>query len=351
MLSSAFASILKSGREDFNAQYALAKRQYPALEAGAFSSFMETTVDPVVAAVHKADPEAAVSTAQAAYEVALELAGQRLVGPGARSSWVQQAWQRVLLAVPGLVASAPRRVLGSISNAAHQLATTPGARPEAWLQIMECIAPQAPDVDSFLKAGQLAAWRSGLAHYRESALAVAEFLDPSLLSLVLDDKEAQGPLSNLNSTSPSDAASRLADLRAHRWATATATASSTRPQLVQRNGSFRGFGGLFQEPPRVVVDRDQNQIFVRSGTEGWLLTADAFGATFHRATEEELAAASPQIPQVPTGIEVPPDVGPVTSVARLSHTVAITGALTHAVLIYAVPHVPAQASTPPPLPT
>jgi hypothetical protein len=254
-------------------------------------------------------------------------------------------------------------VIGALSNAAHQLATTPGARPEAWLQIMERLAPAAADVgvdvDAFLTAGQLAAWRSGLAHYRESALSVAGSLDPALLGLVLDEK---GP------GSAPDAFARLAALRACRWVGGqNAAANPTQPHLVRRAGAFRGFGGLFSEPPHVVMDRDQNQLYVRSGTEGWLLTADAFGATFHRATEEELAAAAAAAPptrsqghQLPAGIEVPADVGHVTSVACLPHTVAITGSLTHAVLLYALPLTGTQTQTqpqkqtdtrtPPPLP-
>ncbi|WP_156346546.1 hypothetical protein [Verrucomicrobium spinosum] len=36
----------------------------------------------------------------------------------------------------------------------------------------------AESPETFLKAGQVAAWRCGLAHYRESALAVADLLPP-----------------------------------------------------------------------------------------------------------------------------------------------------------------------------
>lgn len=343
MLSAAFTAILKSGREEFNAQYALAKKQFPALEAEAFSSFLQTTVDPLVAKVHSTNPEAAGPVAQAAYEVGLELVAQRLVGAQARHPWIQRLWEEVLPVAEQHMTAAPREVIGALSNAAHQLGSVPGARPEVWLALLIRVAPLSDSTGDFLKAGQVAAWRCGLAHYRESALAVADTLPPALALAALTVPEASNrepaPHALDNSAWP-EIRQRLHD---GRWTRGLGNngrgqpngRDASAPRLMQRTGTFRGFGGLFPEPPRLVVAQDQ--LYVRSGNDGWLLTADAFGATFHRATPEELAAARPQIPQVPAGVEVPADIGPVTSVARLDHTVAITGALTHAVLLYAVP--------------
>jgi hypothetical protein len=343
MVSSAFTAILKSGREEFNTQYALAKKQYPALEAEAFSSFLQTTVDPLVVKVHSTNPEAAGPVAQAAYEVGLELVAQRLVGAQARHPWIQRLWEEVLPVAEQHTIAAPREVIGALSNAAHQLGSVPGTRPQDWLALLTRLAPLSESVATFLRAGQVAAWRCGLAHYRESALAVANTLPPAVAVAALTVPET----SNGNPASHAPDISTWPEIRQRlqdgRWTLglgnngrghSTGRDAST-PRLMRRTGAFRGFGGLFPEPPRLVVAQDQ--LYVRSGNDGWLLTADAFGATFHRATLEELAAARPQIPQVPVGVEVPADIGPVTSVARLDHTVAITGALTHAVLLYAVP--------------
>lgn len=346
MISAVFTAILKSGREEFNAQYALAKKQFPALEAESFSNFLRSTLDPLVVRVHSTNPEAAVAVAQAGYEVGLELVAQRLVGAQARHPWIQQLWDEVLPGAEQHVTAAPREVIGALSNAAHQLGTVPGARPQDWLGILTRLAPLAESPETFLKAGQVAAWRCGLAHYRESALAVADLLPPALALAALTVPERQGDETGSSQTA-GEAVAIWPEIRQRlqegRWTRGLGNngrgghgqLEPSTPRLMRRTGSFSGFGGLFPEPPRLVVAQDQ--IYVRSGAEGWLLTADAFGATFHRATPEELAATRPQIPQVPAGVEVPQDIGPVTSVARLDHTVAITGALTHAVLLYAVP--------------
>lgn len=348
MISSAFTAILKSGREEFNAQYALAKKQFPALEAEAFSNFLQATVDPLVVKVHSTNPEAAGPVAQAAYEVGLELVAQRLVGAQARHPWIQQLWDEVLPAAEQHVTAAPREVIGALSNAAHQLGSVPGAQAQDWLAVLTRVAPLSDSAGSFLKAGQVAAWRCGLAHYRESALAVADTLPPALaLAALTVPGKLNGDSASHPAESPAPDASAWPEIRQRlqdgRWTRGLGNNGRNpsgrndpgAPRLMRRTGSFRGFGGLFPEPPRLVVAQDQ--LYVRSGNDGWLLTADAFGATFHRATPEELAATRPQIPQVPAGIEVPADIGHVTSVARLDHTVAITGALTHAVLLYAVP--------------
>src|SRR6185369_14358759 len=72
-------------------------------------------------------------------------------------------------------------------------------------------------------------------------------------------------------------------------------------RTVVRAGAFRGFGGLFTEPPVVTVAGDQ--LFVRGGDEHWLISADAFGVTFHRVTKEEFERA-PVRSGLPPGISL-----------------------------------------------
>ncbi|MES2705113.1 MAG: hypothetical protein V4726_00790 [Verrucomicrobiota bacterium] len=321
MLSDAFVQVLKSGREEFNARFAMAKKQFPALEGAAFSAFLGSRADPLVRAVEGVRPGLLTETAVGAYEAGLELVAQRLAGPEARHPWTDQVWERLLVPAAALVAESPRLLIGALSNGAHQLAMTPGARPDQWLRLMERLIPLAGNAEELLRAGQLAAWRSGLAHYRESALAAAEGLEEKLALTALESVESSWP----------ELRRRLIQSR---WEGGGVVIDG-KPRLRLRTGAFRGFGGLFAEPPRLVTAN--SQVFARSGADGWLLTADAFGATFHRATPEELSAALPQVPRVPDGIQIPPDIGQVTSVARLDHTVAVTGALTHAVLLYSLP--------------
>src|SRR5439155_17560113 len=103
-----------------------------------------------------------------------------LAGPGARLSSVAEGWSRVLPKLGPLVASAPGRVIPAVCNAIHQLASTPEARPTEWIEVMEKFGPQCAEAEAFLKLGQVAAWRAGLAHFRPGAIAAAEALPEAL---------------------------------------------------------------------------------------------------------------------------------------------------------------------------
>lgn len=317
MLCDAFTQVLKSGRTDFNQQVAQARRENPTFDDAAFSEFVQTCMDPLVAAVHAASPESVADVVQAMWETGLQLVAQRLAGPQAREPWINQVWQEVLVAAAAHVARAPGQMLGSFSNAAHHLSATPGARPEQWIEVMTKAAGMAADAGILLKAGQVAAWRCGLAHYRESALRLAHDLPAALALTVLEAPDAAWP-------------DLLAQLRADPWHIPGEATHAGREVL--RAGAFSGFGGLFATPPQVIAANDQ--IFVRSGDAVWLLTADAFGATFHRATQEEFSQGTKE---ESAGVTPAADIGMVTSSARTRSTVAITGALTHAVILFAPP--------------
>lgn len=314
MLCDAFIQVLKSGRTDFNQQVAQARRENPTFDDAAFSDFVQTCMNPLATAV---PPESVPDLVQSMWETGLQLVAQRLAGPQAREPWINQTWQQVLVAAARHVARAPGSMLGSFSNAAHHLSATPGARPEQWIEIMTQAAGMAPDVGTLLKAGQVAAWRCGLAHYRESALRQAQELPADLALTALQAHDAKWPELH-------------AALSADPWH--VPGEASHAGHEVLRAGAFRGFGGLFATPPQVIAANDQ--IFVRSGDDVWLLTADAFGATFHRATQEEFSQGTKE---ESAGITPPSGIGMVTSSARTRSTIAITGTLTHAIILFSPP--------------
>jgi hypothetical protein len=319
MLSDAFVAVLKSDRQGCNARFEHARREYPTLDGADFSAFLEQTADPVVHAVAQADARAAADIGRAVYDLGLALVGQRLAGPRARFDWIDQAWRRVLCANAALVAGDPLGLAGAVSNAVHHLATTPGARPGKWIDAMEKLGAHAGPAAAFLQLGQVLAWRCGLAQFRAGALDVACAL-PEALALV-----AVG--------APRDAkwADVHARLRADPWHVPGRDATSA--GVVARVGGFRGFGGLFAEPPRVAAA--DGQLFVHSGTDCWLLAADAFGATFHRASSPEAEGARPVLTNLPRQTQLPPEAGEPTSIAATPTTLAVTTTLTHRVLLYA----------------
>jgi hypothetical protein len=180
MVSRALASILRSGRADFNARFVAARRILPELEPDAFAEFLGTVVGDLAEAVEKVRADRLGEVTIAAYDVALELVGQKLAGRGARMAHIEEGWRRILPKTASLVASAPSRLIPAMCNAVHQLASTPGARSARWIETMEKLAPRCADVDAFLKLGQVAAWRAGLAHLRSGAIVAADTLPEGL---------------------------------------------------------------------------------------------------------------------------------------------------------------------------
>jgi hypothetical protein len=328
-LSPALAQVLRAARTELNARFAAARRERPALDAEAFAAFLRTTVDPLVRAVEQASPDRVADVALCAYDLGLELLGQGLAGPAARDPFVEAGWRRVAPAAPALVAAAPERVLAALGNALHLLASTPGARPEEWMGTMEALAPRCADVDTFLRLGQVAAWRAGMAHFRAGALAAADALPEPLALAVLGAPPGQWAMVR----------QRLA---VDPWFDPARADAPGGLRVVARAGAFRGFGGLFTEPPRVATAG--GNFLAGSGGEWWLLAADAFGATFHRATPDEVARAS-AAPGVP-GLAVSgarltwngaslelPELGTITAVAANGTTAALTARYTHAVVL------------------
>ncbi len=325
------AGVLRSSRAEFNARFVEMKRRHPELDADGFSAVLQTMVDPIAEAVQAVNPDRVAPAVWAAYDAALIVAAEKLAGPGGRYPAISRAWQELLPAVARLVAAAPHRVIGAVTNALAQLAGTHGVRAEEWTERLLRIAPSVTTVDEFLRAGQVAGWRCGLAHYREGALAAADALPPAVALRLLE--------------APADASWPAvgAQLRQERWWNPAHAAEPGPLRVVRTTGAFRGFGGLFIEPP--VVAAMGEQIFVRSGVGHWLLTCDAFGATFYRAEPAEFEAAwreTSKLKIVSTSIRYDgatrelPAVGEISSAAATSDTIAVTGTLTHSITLLAI---------------
>lgn len=321
----ALAEILRASRGELNARFAMARRRLPALDGAAFGQFLVDAVAPLCDAVPSRDVAA---VAHAAYDVALELCGQRLAGAGARDGRVGAAWSALLVPAAAHIAAAPEATLSAAANALVQLAAAPGARPEAWAEVMGTIAARAASIEEWLTAGQVAAWRAGLAHYRAGALEAADRLPPAL---ALELVGAGGAWADVR-----------ARLRADPWHDPARPQSETR--VVARVGAFRGFGGLFPVPPSVAGGGEC--FLVESDGDAWILFADACGATFHRAGEEDLRAAAAGGARAPgwrghrievggQAIDLPVR-GEVTSAALAASTLALTTSHSHSVLLVAL---------------
>ena len=292
MIGGAFARALAEERIRYNALFGEARRAYPALDGQAFARLLEQTLAPLIEAVDQQSPERTSAAVDALYELSLDLLGRDLLGPQARSPWIQTAWERLLPDLARFVALEPQRTAGAVSNALYNLAQTPGARPQEWISRLLRIHPLCPDVNTLLQAGQVLAWLSGMAHYRSSALARLAQMG-----------SAAHPGENTNGGGASSHSALLQALlqlpgqiqmdQALDWLEKDSwwrPDSSHLPLSVQgrptglgiaaRIGAFSGFGGEFTTPPRVGFNGEH--FIVRDGTANWALFADAFGACLQR---------------------------------------------------------------------
>lgn len=317
MISPAFASILASGRAQFNARALEARRRFPALDMAAFGAFLRDGVDPLVAAVAAAAPERVGSATLAAYDMALELVGHGLAGPAAKNPFLNTVWRELAPQFSPLLAMAPVEVLGMLSNAAIHIASVAGARPAQWQRELAALAPQIATLAQLRAVGQVLAWRAGVAHFRQGALAAADTLPPALALAAFGEPGAQWPQVH-------------AQLMANPW----------RGNADGREfGSFTGLGGDFGTPPQVRATDDG--FVVRSAERHYLLVADAYGAVLHGATAQEFDQAQTGVPasvrvdgaSVHIGarriaLDVP--AGDIALAAN-AHTLAVTSPWTHAI--------------------
>ncbi|MDN2674321.1 hypothetical protein OX459_23280 [Janthinobacterium sp. SUN026] len=317
MISPAFATILASGRAQFNGRAAEARRRFPALDMAAFGAFLYDGVDPLVVAVAAAAPERVGGVTLAAYDMALELVGHGLAGPAAKNPFLNSVWRELAPSFAPLLATAPVNVLGMLSNAAIHISSVAGARPAQWQAGMAAVAPQVGSVAQLRAVGQVLAWRAGVAHFRQGALAAADTLPHALALAAFGEPGAQWPQVH-------------AQLMANPW----------RGNAEGREfGSFSGLGGDFGAPPQVRATLDG--FVVRSAERHYLLVADAYGAVLHSATAQEFELAQTGVPAsvrldgatVHVGarsIALDLPAGDI-AIAANAHTLAITSPWTHAI--------------------
>jgi hypothetical protein len=275
-VSQALATVLANGRPHFNTRVQEARHRHPSFDTRAFAAFLADALDPIATAVAALAPDRTADVVVAAYDLALELVAQGLGGPAARNPAAQRAWIDVAPRCPRLLAQHPVDVLGLLGNAALHVAAVAGARLDEWLAGMARHVEAVQDLAQLRALGQLLAWRAGLAHFREGALAAAHALPPALALAAVgaDANEAWGVVQ--------------ARLREEPWWDPD-TQRREAAEAGREAGAFAGFGGPFAQPPS--VRKAPHGFWVRSGDRHWLLVADACGAVLLPATAAEFDAA------------------------------------------------------------
>jgi hypothetical protein len=230
----------------------------------------------------------------------------------------------------------------AVVNVLHRLAATDGGRPEEWTAVMLRAGAGCADQAAFRDLGLIAAWRAGLAQYRDQALALARRVDPLLARVVLGlDEVAPEALASLIETAAGDPWRSLEEVREGPW-------GEPRLALVGRVGAFSGFGGQFPLPP--LVEARGGALYARSDGRWWRLFADCYGAVFIR-TEAPAPSSREVDPRQDDGPSVVGAAGlvrhrrlaatfaeltGVTSFASDGVTLAVTIATSHAVSLVAL---------------
>jgi hypothetical protein len=328
LLTPAFAEVLRGGRAEFNRRFAIAQQRYPGVDAAAFGELLGGPIDAIVCKVARIDSAAAPALVNTLYDLTLTLLGQRWIGPGARAPEIVAGWELLAENAPALLARQPAALATSIANAlVHWSSSGSG---EHWLRTLATLAQRARSADDLLHAGQVAAWRHGMAHYRDSALERARTLDREMLALALSV-----PLADWHD----EMLTRMARNRWHRPDKAPLPA----PRVVLRVGAFVGFGGRFAEPPLACsVD---GELLLSAGGQRYSLHADVYGANVQAHSDGKLTP----VQQLPPGWRVDGSVlvgpqqsfgfveqGPITSSAATVDTLVITHAWSHAATVVAL---------------
>ena len=273
-LSPALTSILRERRHAYNYRWSEARSRFPHLTSEDAASFFVNDLAPLIDAL-------AASAVQAdqlellcdiAVEVGSRATGLRLLGVNASQPWVTELWRSTFPALAHLIIADPLAVITELSHATAQFSAHGASRPQQWLRLLTALGPQAADLEQLRLLGKVIAWRSGLAHYRTGALAAADRLPPELVERALEIPAGQ-----------SWSTLRVA-LQESKWPSSLVGDTA----LLTKVGSFRGFGGVFLEPP-MLATRD-NDLIARSGGDAWIISADLFGATLHRTDDHGIPA-------------------------------------------------------------
>lgn len=287
VIPEALARVLRERRGAYNALYDAARAENAGLTPEAAKALLCETLGPVAMAL---DGHGASQALEALYGLLLPLAAKGWFGEQVRRPELVRVFTRVLCGFAPIFAREPRRFASAVLDALYHLTGVRAGLGDAWGDRLLAVAPQLVDLDTWLAAGRVAAWRVGLAAHRLPALAACEALDPALAAALLG---LPGPL----------APATIAALRSDPW---HLPGQAVALRVVSKLGGFRGFGGPFSRPPDVRAH--DGRLFVDDGEHSWQVFADAFGAQL-----------------IATSVEVPADAAAPDACLEADGTVRLAG--------------------------
>ena len=275
-LHPAVIQVLKSGRNQFNAQLVEARHLYPALDQDAFRDFLQAEFSDLTRLIAEQRPDVLTAFTVLLYEISLRLAGQGLLMNNAYQLPIKKLWCDVLPCYINLLAQQPRALLSLLINAMLHLQKFRDVDVASWLLNLQRMAAHISSLDDVRFAGQLLAWRAGVVHFREGVLHIApDFAEITRIALQLPAN--------------TDINQWCANSLAKPWWT-QGRVESDKPVFQRNAGAFSGWGGDFSSTP--IIKAADNGFWVNSGERYFLLLADKYGAVLHAATASEFEQAT-----------------------------------------------------------
>lgn len=265
------AQVLDRNRDALNMAIRIAQHRHPAFDGAVFLDHLVEGIAPLADAILDQGAAEAEGAVVALVTLGVDLYGRNVIGPKARSPAVDRLWHQVLPTNRRLLGLGAERVVRTLTNATHNLASEADTRSDEFLATIERAADRIDTLETLMNAGAVAAWLAGLVRFRGVALDRLGQLPDDVARAVLD----VGPDVQLDRL-----IWRLID---DPWTDLSMAASGHRPQdleFVREVGGFIGLGGLFTEPP--VVSRFDGRLVAEDGTGAWELCADRFGTHFQR---------------------------------------------------------------------
>lgn len=259
-------------RDRLNARVAEHRFSGGGFDSAEFGQLLVHALAPVVAAVSRVAPEQQDHVTESLFELLLRLLGRDLLGPRTHFAYGLRVFSQLLPELPRLVAESPHETAAALFNASLGVWQELRDRVELWLNEMSRLAPCSANLRELRALGAIVAWRSGLAHAREAALAAWETLPE--------------PLARQSLGWPPELSRAL--VRQHYADPFCVSSTAGTPAtliLLTSVGGFRGFGGVFLRPPRVWVSG--GHLLAGDGERAYCIHADCFGCTLRGALHWE----------------------------------------------------------------
>ena len=284
MISPALAAALERGRDRLNARWTVRR---PRGEPADFLDVVASNLDGVataVAAATAADaaapPDIVDRVCEALYDAALDLWSHGRLGTAPHADPMAALFQHVFPVIPHALAAEPAETVGAFTHAVLELRREGCTETAGWVDDLAALGTLTTDLGALRAAGVVMAWRRGLAHARDTALAQFPVLPAPVVAGV-------AVRMGLMERSVDDVVARLS----RRWHLSPAT-DVGRPRLavVGYAGSFEAFGGPFARPPQ--VGNAGGRIVASDGVGAWTVHADDFGSVLRPTLQAPRVSSS-----------------------------------------------------------